>query len=295
MALSESNVDGPERDRRIDRLYPHTGLEEPRAELDGAIRAAARREVGARPQVLGARLRRWQLPISIAAVVVISASMVILMRDEGVDRLEEAFAPEAMREKAAPLTPHQEDADLKPKERADAPARTEAPASKRPPAPAVAVPSSAAEEAQRAMRPDAPPAGRSSSAKPFPGEMRQRGAAVDEAASAPALPTEPARRSEPAAAGILSAPAPSTEDKVAELEGRKLSKRAQPKSEHSLFEDRVSALIDRLKEAPPEKWIDEIDVLRRQGRNEEADRLLAEFRRRFPHHAVPEHWGEPGN
>lgn len=39
--------------------------------------------------------------------------------------------------------------------------------------------------------------------------------------------------------------------------------------------------------ATPEAWLDEIRVLRRQGRLEEADRRLQEFRRVFPNHPLP--------
>ncbi|MNC95500.1 hypothetical protein D3C83_126410 [compost metagenome] len=41
---------------------------------------------------------------------------------------------------------------------------------------------------------------------------------------------------------------------------------------------------------PPEKWGEKIVDLRRQGQSVEADALLAEFRRRFPDHVVPEAW-----
>jgi hypothetical protein len=41
---------------------------------------------------------------------------------------------------------------------------------------------------------------------------------------------------------------------------------------------------------PPEKWGEKILELRREGRAAEADALLAEFRQRFPDHAVPPEW-----
>ena len=39
---------------------------------------------------------------------------------------------------------------------------------------------------------------------------------------------------------------------------------------------------------PPEKQLERIAELRRAGRHEEADRLLAEFRKRYPHYRVSE-------
>jgi hypothetical protein len=39
---------------------------------------------------------------------------------------------------------------------------------------------------------------------------------------------------------------------------------------------------------PPEKWLERIAELRRAGRHEEADKALAEFRKRHPDYRVPE-------
>ena len=38
----------------------------------------------------------------------------------------------------------------------------------------------------------------------------------------------------------------------------------------------------------PERWLERIAELRRAGRDDEADRLLAEFRRQFPDYRIPE-------
>ena len=67
--------------------------EEPPARLDAAILAAARREAGARPRPLGSLLRGWRVPVSIAAVVVMSMSLVMLVREEGGDRLMDSGVP----------------------------------------------------------------------------------------------------------------------------------------------------------------------------------------------------------
>lgn len=296
MALIEPNKGVPERDRWLDELYTHTRLEEPPPKLDHAIRAAARKDVGARPRALGAHLRRWQLPVSIAAVVVISASMVILMREEGADRFEEALAPKPVQEKAAAPAPHG-DADLKQRDSADAPTRLQAPATRIPAAPKAGLTLPPAEETQRAARPDAPSVGRVRPAQPFPGEMRQRAAdaANEGVARAPVSAAEAPEKIPPrAATGVMSAPR--TKGETAELLERETSgKRAVLESERLLSEDRYSQLVDQLKESPPEEWLEKITALRQQGRNDEADRLLAEFRRRYPHHPVPERGDRLGN
>ena len=78
-----------ERNARLDRLYREAGGEMPPARLDAAILAAAHREAGARPRPATSKLRRWSVPVSIAAVVVLSFSLVTLVQEEGGDRLTE--------------------------------------------------------------------------------------------------------------------------------------------------------------------------------------------------------------
>ena len=135
-----------ERDPRLDRLYRETAREEPPARVDAAILAAAHREVGARPRAVSARLRGWRVPVSIAAVVVLSVSLVTVMREEGGGQLEpppsvdlystdsktarvpQAAAPEAAKapERALPAAPAARD-DASPSsgaERAKAAAET---------------------------------------------------------------------------------------------------------------------------------------------------------------------------
>lgn len=87
MAVSDDRLD---RDPQIASLLASVANETPPAALDAAIRAAARREVSARPvsaagesslPVSRAR-RNWYVPVSVAAVVVLSVSLVTLMQEE---------------------------------------------------------------------------------------------------------------------------------------------------------------------------------------------------------------------
>jgi hypothetical protein len=89
-----------ERDPRLDRLYHEASREEPPAHLDAAILAAAHREAGARPRPLSARLHAWRVPVSIAAVVVLSVSLVTLVREEGGGELDSPTASMSSREVA---------------------------------------------------------------------------------------------------------------------------------------------------------------------------------------------------
>ena len=71
-------------DDRLSSVYRELEPALPPAALDDAILAAAHRATGARPRAAGAPfVRRWQAPLSIAAVVVLCVSLVAVMRDEG--------------------------------------------------------------------------------------------------------------------------------------------------------------------------------------------------------------------
>jgi len=91
-------------DRELEQLLSETaGLrqryrassEEPPAALDAAIRAAARREVSARPRLAGSPFSgSWRVPLSIAAVVVVSATLTVMLVERDAHR-PRADAPAA--------------------------------------------------------------------------------------------------------------------------------------------------------------------------------------------------------
>ena len=84
--MSVSPHNDHERDPGLTAIYRVTPPDGPPAALDAAILAAARREVAARPRPAGfSFMRSWRLPLSIAAVMVLSVSLVTLMREEAPD------------------------------------------------------------------------------------------------------------------------------------------------------------------------------------------------------------------
>jgi hypothetical protein len=95
MAVRERDTgaapDAP-RDPAIDRVYAAGARVEPPAHLDAAILAAARREVRAGPRRPRSILQRWRAPFALSAVLVLSVSVVLLLREEGADRLAESPA-----------------------------------------------------------------------------------------------------------------------------------------------------------------------------------------------------------
>jgi hypothetical protein len=116
MALNDNRDDNLERDPQLVQLYQAAAGEEPPAALDAAILAAARRETGAGLQVVGGagdsagsstgRKRSWYMPVSIAAVVVLSVSLVTVVQQEKGDELAQppspATAPPALSTPAKP-------------------------------------------------------------------------------------------------------------------------------------------------------------------------------------------------
>jgi len=89
----------------------------------------------------------------------------------------------------------------------------------------------------------------------------------------PATPAEAGKAAAPPASGSVMR-APALERKLQELPARPA---AAPES-----------LSRQSVETSPEQWLTQIAELRREGRDDEADRRFAEFRRRFPDYRIPE-------
>jgi hypothetical protein len=159
----DNRDDNLERDPRIARLLAAAGGEEPPAALDAAILAAARRGADARPQLVGGdghasipplrAKRNWYMPVSIAAVLVLSVSLVTLVHEEKGDELAQ------------------------PPGTAGAPSKSSAPA---PAAPATSAPGAVVAEKPDAMLRDAAPA-----TPKHAEEKRAEPAKVTEATAAP--------------------------------------------------------------------------------------------------------------
>jgi hypothetical protein len=332
MTLEERNGsargEGAERDPRLDRAYRAGAREEPPSHLDAAILAAAHREVGARPRPLSARLHAWRVPVSIAAVVVLSVSVVTLMREEGGGTLDQAQRPApaagAVQEQAKPEQPTVRNeaaaSSAAAKVADEAKLRDSAASARRAEdSPRLTAKLAAEPSAKPEAQPPAP-----ASPRPFPGAapMRDQPASASSAdlaagasasstvgirgssgdTASPVAPAEqaatgPAERSgqrERAAvgAGALSmdrpAMAPATPSS-AKAEYRALKAEPMKRADSG----RLAPLVKELETQPAEKWLVKIDALRREGRKDEAEELLAEFKRRFPDYPLPPVSGNP--
>lgn len=224
MAVDNDNI---ERDPHLARLLEAAGGEGPPPAVDAILRAAARREVGARPQVAGGGAagtpsvrgkRNWYVPMSIAAVLVLSVSLVTLMRQEKHDGDDALYQPPVAEAPATSATPapaaqaHKGAPQGEPAERktADAP-----PARRAESAAASGVPEAAADQAKlaRAATSTAVSAAQDATAS----SERTAGSAPKQRAAASAMPpSERMAATEPAgtvgagdkAANAAAAPVP---------------------------------------------------------------------------------------
>lgn len=82
-------------DRLLLAAYRDASTDLPSTQVDDALRAAARRAVGARPRAPSRfRLGNWNTPLAAAATVVLSATVVFMvMRDHGTDELATPPSP----------------------------------------------------------------------------------------------------------------------------------------------------------------------------------------------------------
>ncbi len=286
MALKPGDGGGGngERDPRLDLLYRDAPRETPPPHLDAAILAAARREVGARPRPLSSQLRRWRLPVSIAAVVILSVTLVTLVGEESRDPLmaelrSTADAPVARTEKAL-----EEPADpAKAPEEARQRMRTAAPETfslrvDEGQAKATAAPRSATERDVR------------SSAEP--------GAAAETAATPPMAGIRGMSQESPPrpAADAPQRQAPPVEVRGSAADPAPRATAPQPKplvdnrrmqAEQALAMKQPPPVWQGLEQEPPQKWLERLAELKRQGRTGEANELLTELKRRFPDYPLP--------
>ncbi len=238
---------------RLDRAYRSLAREEPPASLDAEILAAARRAV-ARPSLA----RRWGVPVSMAALLVLAIGVTLEMQYEepGI----ETSAPKAPASVPAGNSPQPESkpalsVPLKPAEKKakkrEAPATQEAPAIREAPQAFPAAP--APVQSQGNLVQQAP---RAQSA-PLPQQESRAAAAPPATASVPMPAAPPA-----AAEERFAAPAPS------------MAKRSVASG--GAAADLMTATTN------PATELERIAKLREAGRDAEADRALEDFRKRFP-------------
>jgi hypothetical protein len=263
-------ADGAPADAGLSRLYRAAAGDEPPAALDAAILKAARAAVTPSPVPMPQPWwKRLRAPVTVAATVML-AVMLTLTVDRNPPQVaqesKQESTPQPVREAAQKVMPSSAPASAVPADAGASRADHVGVAKERmPAAPAVIVDraekkAKAADSVPAAPQMAAPPAvieSRGEAATAATGKIENaegRGGALPERArSADAAPA-PAPAMAPA--GAAAAMREST------------AKRAAPR--------------------PEIVWLEEIRSLRRQGREEEAARRLAEFRTAYPDYPLPE-------
>lgn len=235
-----------ERDPQVSAAYRELGAEEPPRALDDAILAAARKQVKPWTQ-------RYAVPLGLAAVLVLSVTVTLRMQHEqpGIE------SPQTAKEQLA-AAPAQESAlKLKPEVQLKAAAQ---PARQRQAKAEVQDAPKAFAEARREQAPAAAPA---------PAPM---------AAMAPSAAGSAASRADRMDFGR------STESSVTGSLARQAEERTSRDAEAAARAPQVGPLRALAKSSveAPEPELERIAQLRREGRHDEADKALAEFRKRFP-------------
>jgi hypothetical protein len=249
--------DETERDSRLAALYRAAARDEPQPALDAAIRAAARREVGARPRPAGSPFSRsWRVPLSIAAVVLLSVSLVTLIREEAPPEISQ---------------PPRADAPLPLPEAATYPRKE-----------------SVAADRTGAGEPPTPLAKRASP-KAFPGAPVMRDNKVIAPADKPRQSAKAEVRRDVAGAAAeakarLRSEAASADSAVRESSRARVQAAPAPALQSAPL---VAGAIRSYVNLPPEKWLEQIEELRKQGRLEEAKTSLAHFKQRYPDYPLP--------
>ena len=237
----------------VSERYRAGAQDEPSARLDAAVLAAARREA-AQPR----QRRNWQVPASIAAMLVIGVSLVLLVRDNE-PPLPSLDRPAANEAKLAKPAPPQLAMKTQPRARADSP-REDRPSG------------------ERSARPDqGPPA-------------RDEAAATQENTASGTLASPAAAPAAPVVAGQAKS-AEQEQSRIAESGDLSSSKTAKAVAD-AATQSRVSAQPMRKEAAAtpdrPQDWLGRIEDLLRDGKEAEARRQLLGFRQQYPHYPLPE-------
>jgi hypothetical protein len=278
---------------KLDAAYRALAREEPRAAIDDAILAASRRAV-AKPSAA----HRWAAPVSIAAVLVLAFGVTLHMREES-PGIESPDLDAASRRAAGTITAPE------PAKPAPADRMLESPSAPKPTAPPAPVRAKKLDVQSKRERVEP------RAMEELGGSLRDQAVAVPErkdiktysaniAEPSPhkeAIMQAPVSQSAPApaarvAAPVSSAPPPTVPPAAGSSAAAAAS--AAP-AVGALRLKREAAAVAQERAVAADAQIDEltrdleaIAKLRAEGRNEEADKALEEFRRKHPGHRIPD-------
>lgn len=244
-------------DPALSERYRAGSREEPPARIDALIAEAARREVES-PARRGAH---WRIPASIAAVLVIGVSLVLLVQDnEPPYPSLDQFSQEGRL--ARPQAP-----SLALKEQPKA--KNDLPREDRP-------------TRERTARPDRRAGVHDETAPIASGEPGQSSVPATQAPAPAAAPSTASTETDEQTA------APAARREFATQGSANMKDEAQSPSR--VHGQAAESVLEKKAEAPPQPrdWLVKIDDLLRAGKQDEARRQLLGFRDQYPHYPLPE-------
>lgn len=260
------------RETPLQQRWHDASREEPTPQADAAVRAAARRAVGARPGAPGrSRFTNWRVPLAVAATLVLGTSITLMVAEQ------DAHLPTVDTAPGAPASAEHPAATG-----AAAPAEERRPASQAPAARSL-LPAEPAPSRLRTPPPTTGSAGaplpqREVQDVPVPPVPREEdlGKQADAPESeAPSLQPPSAR----------SVPAPQTAEPAREDTAQQESLAARPRA---LYSKKSAISAEGDSDAEIDAWLERIRALRRAGKSDEAEQSLLEFRQHHPDIALPE-------
>lgn len=271
------------RDEELSHIYREAEGPRPPQRVDDNILAASQRVAGniRRPTAFGLP-RRWGTPVAVAATVLVSSTVALMVfeRQSGVDVLAPK-APRAERPAKAATPPRASPAE---------PPRADSPEKSPPMDQARAAPAPAPQAASRSDRVQ-----QHTVETALSGERRGAG----QPARAPAIPpgVEILRKSEeakakplPDAQRVLEAqqPTQALQTPPAPAPGANTLRESASAVQGAVGGVASRVAVSEAKERTPEKWLADIRKLKSEGKASEAERELAEFKKRHPDYIVPE-------
>jgi resuscitation-promoting factor RpfA len=258
MAMSEQGMG--ERDPRVSRAYREEAQPGPDRVLDARILAAARQAVS-QPRPRRGGWRRFAVPISAVAVAVVATTLALLMEQE-TQRPPTAHPPLSERT-AEPALGRAEgpkaEAESGTADEAKKRERKAVPESRHLPKPAAPAP---AKPPAEAVAPAPAPS------ESFPERADQEDRSTERAEERP-RPAAPATGSAPS---VVPFPAGRDAAPAAKTDGAGIGVRS----------------LGKARAESPEAMVERIRMLRKQGREAEAQALLDELRRRYPDFPLPQ-------
>jgi hypothetical protein len=271
-----------QRDEELSRIYRDAEGPRPPQRVDDNILAASQRVAGLvrRPGIGFAR--RWGVPAALAATVLVTSTLALMVyeRQSGLD----AIAPQASRAGRTKVSPAEP--------RADQP-RTPSPAVLQPIAPAPPISQALqSDRVEQGPGESAATSGGLGTGPAFVPEVPRTAEVLRKRDEAKPAPVAPAPGANIRAGTIPPRPPVPDAQRAFEVQPpiRPVQVPAAARPAGALRESAPgpqSAVADA-KERTPEKWLDDIRKLRIEGKMAEADRELAEFKKRYPDYRLPE-------